>query len=229
MKKAATLIELVFAIVIIGISLMTLPSMLSVTTKTTEMVMESRGFWHGISKVLAVTSMAWDESNVVEIDSYASYGVLNTNDASFDHPAYASELNCTVAENTLRPGHYEGNSRRSCNALNASTIQNDGEGAENYDDIDDFNGLTDGIDDNLDGNDDFFVIVDVAYIPYVFTGDTKYVKQFSTSVTAGSTTDTSSIKRVNVEVQNSGGERITTYYYYATNIGTTIPYTKLNP
>jgi hypothetical protein len=126
------MIELVIAIVVMGIAMMTLPLMLTTIQKNNNFAMEQEGILAARTKIGDILSYRWDEKS--ESNVTYTVGVLDTNSSYFKR-----EVN-----STRRIGHVVGNRRRKFfnDERNASTTMglDAGENINNADDIDDFNG-----------------------------------------------------------------------------------------
>lgn len=129
MKKAASLIELVVAIVIMGIAVMTLPMMLTQTQKNNEFALQQEVLLAARTKIGDILTYKWDENSLVN-DRVAVLQVTN-GDSEFDPD-----------DETRRIGHIHAYKRRKFSfENNASTVFADG----NLSDIDDFNGESVGL------------------------------------------------------------------------------------
>ena len=129
-KSSFTLIELVFAIVIVGIVVTSLPMLLSTTAKNTNTNLQAKSFFNAYALVALMQATLWDENNTKD-DNY--YKVLTADNGD-------SELKC------IRNGVKELNNNSGANCatdynktskIGPDTGEND---VSKYDDIDDFNG-----------------------------------------------------------------------------------------
>ncbi len=131
MRKAASMIELIIAIVVMGIAVMTLPLLLSQTQNNNAYAMQQEVILAARTKLGDTLTYRWDE-NSLQNDRI---GVLVTQGDS--------DLNATV-DTIRRVGHVKGNKRRKFFAdLNSSTsVANLGSDGGDLDDIDDINNQT---------------------------------------------------------------------------------------
>lgn len=131
MRRAASMLELIVAIIVMGIAVMTLPLLLSQTQSNNAYTMQQEIILAARTKLGDTLTYRWDE-NSLQNDTI---GVLMTNGDS--------ELNVT-SDGIRRIGHVKGNKRRKFFAsLNAATPPlNLGPDGGVLNDIDDFNNPT---------------------------------------------------------------------------------------
>ena len=132
-RNGFSLIELIFAIIVIGIAFSAVPSILETSNRSVEGTMQSRGFFHGLSLMQIIRNKYWDENNANDFAGAGLYYVLQTGEAG---------LGCAANNGKSRAGHYGGINRRQCDRLDAPSPLGDfGPAADtgNYNDIDDFN------------------------------------------------------------------------------------------
>jgi len=205
-KRAFTIIELILMVVVMGIAFSTLPAILGISAKSLENIVDIRGFYHGAAKMKTAISKPWDQSNVDDYDTSGIYYALRT----VESDTSAEALYCDNDKN--RSGHYPGLNRRMCEAADASAIGNDGEAAGNYNDIDDFDADNDSLGDGYD------IDTAVQYITYQSASPVSNLQPAP---------GTSNIKLVTITV-SKGGKTLTSYKYYAANIGLPKPFVKPN-
>lgn len=203
-RRAFSFLELIFSIVIMGISFLSIPTIMVVMNRSTEATVDTKGYYHALAQMGIVMSKAWDENNVDDWDASNVVYILDTG---------------TTTCNDDRNGTYEQAHRRQCDnngtvqrtstfaASLLNTFGKDGD-LTNYNDIDDFHGAGQpGVEGNFDVN------VSVGYVGYnqpqpnIFT-----IPQAS----GGGTTD---IKQVSVRVTNEATGMDATLNYYGFNIG----------
>lgn len=175
MKKAASMIELVIAIVVMGIAVMTLPMMLEQTQKNNEFALQQEIILAARTKLGDTLTYRWDENSL----NNERIIVLQTNGDS--------ELNPST--DNRRVGHIKGNKRRKFNFDNNAT-QSAGFNEGNLDDLDDFNGDSVGLSGtqaNLDYRfTDFNMSTTVVYISDAADyNDTNLTFDFNTTTIAG--------------------------------------------
>lgn len=135
MKKGSSMLELVVAIVVMGIAMMTLPLILTQVKSNNEFSMQQEAILATRTKLGDILTYAWDEQNT--LGSGAAV-VLDTNDTGSD-----TELNKNST--SRRVGHVIADKRRKfLDTTNLATAHNalgseTGEATADYDDIDDFN------------------------------------------------------------------------------------------
>jgi len=130
MRKAASMLELIVAIVIMGMAVMTLPMMLEQTQKNNEFAFQQEVLLAAKTKLGDTLTYRWDENSL----NNERIVVLETNGDS--------ELTSSI--DNRRVGHIYGDKRRKFNLENNATATanfNDG----NIDDLDDFDGESVGL------------------------------------------------------------------------------------
>jgi Tfp pilus assembly protein PilV len=131
-KSSFTLIELVIAIIVVGITVTSIPMLLSTVSNNMSTNLKSNSFFNAYSTLSLIESMDWDENNT-KGDNY--YKVLTADNGD-------SELNCT--RNGTK--QLDNESGADCDDNKTSSIGVDsGENKDNsmtFDDIDDFDGYT---------------------------------------------------------------------------------------
>lgn len=211
MRKAASMLELVIAIVVMGIAVMTLPVLLLKTQSNNEYALQQEIILAARTKMGDTLTYRWDENSLINDKIF----VLMTDGDS--------ELNITSPGSVRRIGHVAGSKRRKfSNDLNSSTLAaNLGPDSGDLDDIDDFNGKTDTLQvssqtTSLDYHfTDFNLTTTVAYV----SDNANYSNQnlnFTFSDTNISTT--SSIKMLTLKVKGPNNLPFT-IRSYSCNIG----------
>ena len=198
MKKAFTLIELLFAMIIVALIFTTVPKIIYISNKSLENVFKEDGIFNMMSKVRDVTINAWDENNT------------NNDDILFTNRNNTLECNSST---DLRIGGFY--SSRSCpNNLYASIIKLDENNIDEADDIDDFNNTEENT-----STQKYTVFTIVKYLDDNFSYN--YNNQ-SLNFTFPSTSNDSytNIKSVKVILQdNTLDKNISSFEYYGANIG----------
>lgn len=138
MKKAFSIIEIVFLIVIIGISIPIIPVIINLSNQSIENLLKSSDIDKSYTKLMFSAKKLWDENNNNDVNISGNYYVLRTNEIT-------NNLECVVGTN-YRLGHFETINRRKCNiddtvtATLSTALGLDGtETPLNQNDIDDFN------------------------------------------------------------------------------------------
>ena len=201
--KAFTLIELIVAIIIVGITITAIPALLSSTGHLEEANLQEKSFFNAFSLLTILKMEMWDENNT-KGDNY--YKVLTSQNGD-------SELNCT------RKGVIELN-----NSSGAVCADNDkytshigldsGEDENNestFDDIDDFNNYITQVQDvNLS-------------VRVVYADDSQdYTKKVIFFNETATSKKDSNVKKIELKVVNAKtGEVISVLRYFSSNIGMT--------
>ena len=131
MRKATSMIELVIAIVVMGIAVMTLPILLLKTQSNNAYTLQQEIILAARTKMGDTLTYRWDEHSLIDGKIF----ILKTNGNS--------ELNATIgSENIRRIGNIKGDKRRRFSPdFNSSTpVANLGPDSGDLDDIDDFDG-----------------------------------------------------------------------------------------
>jgi len=138
-RYAFTMIELIFAIVIIAIAVMALPMMTQTTSKGIEENLVQEAIFASAAKLNEITSYPWDENST-----------LDKNRSSFSRVIWTSDDDCNASSHpNLRQGHIKQQTlHRKCLNEDYSLVQpsnplgmeEDDNGT--YDDIDDFNNVS---------------------------------------------------------------------------------------
>ena len=221
MRQGIAMIELIFAIVIMGIVLMSAPMLISTATQSSYATIQQEGINEAASQVNMILGYAWDESNTVESRTTV---ILQTTNGDGD-------LNETIAIGR-RAGTPMSSYRTflDSNGLkwSASTIGADGD----MDDMDDFDGSTALIEiqatsiDYIEKETNILISRDIKYIDdesdYLSPGADKKIMfspDFSTAFTG-----TSNIKKISVILTSESGvdelEKSITLHAFSCNIGT---------
>lgn len=147
MRSAMSMLELVFAIVIMGIAVMSLPLILTQVQTNNAFALQQEAILAAKTKIGDILTYEWDDKSY---DANASRSFVIT--AANGNAA----LNCSNAANR-RVGHVNADYRRKCSATGAtaSAIGTDG-----LNDIDDFSGQATVIANPLEG---------AGTLDYVFT------------------------------------------------------------
>ncbi len=209
MKNGASMIELVIAIVVMGIAVMTLPLMLTTTQNNNAFALQQETILAARTQLGDMLTYPWDEHTV---GVNHAIGVLDTDSASYKR--------FPDNNSTRRIGHIKGNRRRKfftslTYATPTALLGKDGN--ETIDDIDDFSTATPttihlvqnaGV---LDYRFDFNMTTTVRYI-----NDTASPSNFTFLDT--NITNTSNIKMITIKLQGKDINTLT-FRAYSCNIG----------
>jgi len=202
MRSALTLIELIFAMVIVGLVFTVVPKIVFVTNKSFETTSREDALYNAVAMAGIVASLPWDENNT-------EYSAILGTDST--QQAYL----CDASTGFYRVGGFKGG--RNCiegSAAKASPI-----GREDllYNDLDDYDGYS--VTTATPNGSKYLLSVKVGYLADPPPGG---LVDFS-ALPAVSTS--SNIKEVNVTVTNAAGRVkspfVISVYYESTNIGQT--------
>ncbi len=140
LRPAIAMIELIFAIVIMGIVMMSAPMLISTATQSTYVALQQEGINEAASRAQMIMGYAWDENNTA--DNYVP-PILHTasNTATTDLAMVATtgrRLGTPMA--SQRTFILSDANNSDLNASPSSTFGNSADGDINEDDIDDFIG-----------------------------------------------------------------------------------------
>ena len=212
LRPAIAMIELIFAIVVMGIVMMSAPMLVSTATQSSYVAIQQEGINEAASRVNMIMSYAWDEN-----DTNGSYvpPILNTTSATADLQEVILNAGGGIFVRTGRRVGTPLKSQRTyflsdsnTPALSASALGTDGVG-EIEDDIDDFGGTNlsqiDAGAINYVETTTIDINTTVAYtIDNVTTGT--YSQSTITYVPfTASATSTSNIKSITVTLTSSSG------------------------
>jgi hypothetical protein len=198
-RPAIAMIELIFAIVIMGIVLMSAPMLMSTATQSTTVGLQQEGINEASSKVNMILSYVWDEQDT---DDNVTPPILHvTNGNSLFEPA-------TAKDNRTRIGIPLKSSRMFFPVLDASsTLGFDSE--ENntsiHDDVDDYNGETLTTLTSIESaSTDYAESTTVKIETKVIYGDDSYTDGATYSyVPFASGTATSNVKNIEVKLTST--------------------------
>lgn len=204
-KYAFTIIELIFAIVIISIAVISLPMMMQTQTKAIEGNLIQEAIFASSAKLNEIISYPWDDN-------------CEQNNTLFSQVIWTSVNDCN-STTKLRLGHILQPLHRRCLDSNFSVIQPSSllgmETNDNniYDDIDDFNGVSTAM---LIDNSGAEIITSSqgSKLPY-------QMDIYVTYATFGAiTTDSKNIKKITITVVHTNtNTTLTKLHTYSANIG----------
>ena len=199
MRMGFSLIELIMTIVIISIAFLGIPLIIENSARTIGWLQNSKAIYHGLAKIQIVRGKYWDENSSIYVLQTTEQGLVCNNDQN-------------------RSGHYRADNRRRCISFYPTLEVNFGQNKDGIDgnDIDDFHNE---IDSDIEGI--YTIKTAVKYVDYNDSGDGNLSLESSTK-------DQTNIKEIEVKVSKRGSS-ISTYRYYATNIGISTPFIKDNP
>jgi len=205
MKKALTLIELIFTVVIIGFVFTVIPKIIQVSNKTLEFSKKEDAIFNMVSKMMNISLKKYDENNTI-----SDYILLTSNN---------NWLDCNTSTH-YRVGGFKSDNSRMCQDLFSSKIGKDSDDI-NPDDIDDYNSSDFNksiVENNLNSNKNYTLTINVNYAKEWnksnYTSDGNLTFKFSKEKQ-----NVSNIKRIEIKVLDSKGKVISTIKYYSANIG----------
>lgn len=209
-----TLIELVVAIVVMAIALMSVPLLLSQTSKSDAFSINQEAILAGATKIGNILTYPWDDKLVGQL---AVKYILDVSNGD-------NELDRSAADPNRRIGNFKANYRRKFNTNETNASLTLGRATDTnttaYNDIDDFNGVTESITNGGVGDylKDFNLTTTVNYIDdnATYSSSPTLNINLNTAATAAST----NIKLVEVQVTDTtSNEQITTLRAFSANIG----------
>jgi len=212
-RKAVAMIELIFAIVIMGIALMSAPNLISQASMGSLSAVQQEAIAACASEMGMIMTRHWDEADTNESD----FSPILVVDEDID------DLNEAIGADGNGTGRRKGTPQASSRSfltasgqrLNASVALNeDADDAGEFDDIDDFNGHTTTLSVGVIGEDtdaqtgdyiDTTLEIDsnVWYIPSPTGSYASVNKNFNTPF-AGGAGGTSNIKAISATITSSG-------------------------
>ena len=195
-RLAFTLIELVFAIVVMSIAILSLPMMNQIASKGIEANVVQEAIFAASTELNQAVTYFWDANSL-------------EGDATLSHVVWISDTDCDN-DTKLRVGHIAQKLHRRCNDDNTTrpTYASD----STLNDVDDTNKsdealfISTGDTTSASGyKKDYLIDVNI-------TKDTDFSGSDSADIKAN-------IKQIKVTIKDTSGEIITVLYSYACNIG----------
>ncbi len=211
-RAAIAMIELIFAIVIIGLTLMTAPMLISQATTSGYVAIQQESIAAAASQIGLIMTRHWDErdSNVTQGSPILTTTYTTTGNAALVTTATTTRPGMVLASSS-RPIVYTDGTL----ATASTSLSND---ANDTDDLDDFNGLSYGLEvfnnetidtatgDYIDSNITISVVIDYGNDePSTVTGAATANGYADTTITysnpfLGTPAGTSNIKLINVNL-----------------------------
>ncbi len=220
MKRVAfTLIELVFATVVVGIVILSIPLIVKQSNANTIESQNVFGYYNALTLMETIKNKPWDRNNVEDFEKSGEYYILYTGNTDIDC------YNPTGTNIWTKKGLGNANRRRMCDPDKKTASSIPASYLSDLNSIDAFNGYSNTITTDNGTNERFRLDVQVKYVNI----------DFGSGTSAGQITDSNIITDVKAIVItlskiNPGNttEEISTYTYYAANIGNDIPFSKDN-
>ncbi len=214
MRKGFTFIELVVAIVVIAIALMSVPLLLSQTSRSNAFSINQEVILATSTKIGNILSYPWDDKLVGSATVKPILDVTNGDSELGRYPNLTS---------TRRIGNFKTNYRRKfdSNITYASVVlgRTGDQNTSAYNDIDDFNGVNEEITSGGVGDyiKDFNLSTSVYYINDSATYSSSPTLNFTLSTT--SATPSTNLKMIEVKATDKNGNVVTTLRAFSSNIG----------
>ena len=205
MKKALTIIELIFTVVVLALVFTVIPRIVYVSNKAVETSATEEGIFNMMAKMSDIVFKEWDENNTKTDE------ILIVNDPP------QNVLDCDK-ETGYRIGGFKG-SRNCQNDQNTCSIIGPDANEPPYDDIDDYNGSEENTTSSGRKKKHFTLDMFASYVKE-WNVSNYYSDNFSYQFSKDEV-NKSNIKRVEVIV-SSNDKNISTIKYYGANIGHSI-------
>jgi type II secretory pathway pseudopilin PulG len=142
MKRAIALIELIFAIVVIGITLLAVPNLLATTTKASSNAITQEAISNGASHLAMILTQYWDEQSIQAYDNPILYVTSSNSMLQEAKDSFNNSLGRRIGSNDETPRRFAKD--KFGNKIYATTPTNFGlDGGETIaNDIDDYANTT---------------------------------------------------------------------------------------
>ncbi len=216
MRHGFTFIELVVAIVVIGIAMMSVPLLLSQSSRTNEFSISQEAVLAGSTKIGNILTYPWDDKLVSEVDVKH---ILDVTNGDLDLDRFPDN------NSTRRKGNFKANFRRKfdTNLTFASVVLGrvGDTNASAYNDIDDFNGVSETI--TSGGTGDYLMDLNLSTKVFYISDDANYSSSPTLNfgdLNASLVTPTTNLKMIEVKVVNrTNHQLVTTLRAFSANIG----------
>ena len=221
LRKASSMLELVIAIVVMGIAMMTLPMMLTRVQSNNEFAMQQEAVLMARTELGDILTYPWDGNST---DSSLNVGVLDTTSGDSDFNRSTDSIR--------RKGHVKADKRRKFFATPTyATLKSNFGTTGTPGDIDDFDTSTDiNLTTTHDANEtnatlgykvsDSNMSVSVKYLSDITTYDTTNgIVTFDINTSATPPTGTTNLKLIEVSLTNSLLDGSITLRAFSANIG----------
>jgi prepilin-type N-terminal cleavage/methylation domain-containing protein len=226
MKKAFSLIELVLAIVIIAISVMTIPLMLAQSSNNNSFALMQESILAARTKMGNILTYEWDANSTIAVGTDTYIRVLDVRNG--DNELDRNDTLVTILDENRRTGHVAADKRRRFHDQNLTTPAGMIFPSQNVDNanptnINDFHQQASEL---SNGRGDFDYVMDfnmTTTISYV-SDEADYSAQsvdfnFSTSGVAITDINSTNIKMIDIFVQMQGNSSPFRLRSYSCNIG----------
>lgn len=195
-RAAFTMIELIFAIVIVSIAVISLPTMIQITSKGIESNIVQEAIFAASAELMGATSYYWDERSMEDNATSRLSRVI-------DVGVPVCENNASSPRYRLRPGHIAQPYHRRCLDSTSDTVLN----TSSYD----FPNLN----NSEHAADEIFTdtVTNAAGYKSVY----KSIVSIELEDETGATNN--NIKKITTTIKNSDGDTVTSLSVYSANIG----------
>ena len=203
MRRALTMVELIFTMVIIGLVFMVIPKIIFVTNKSFETTVKEEALYNAMALMGIIVHLPWDEANT-QVDQ-----ILNVS-------AGENAYRCDSSTGFYRIGGFAGS--RNCiddsgSPMNASSTL--GREDAYFNDIDDYNGYR--IETRTPYGVKYLLEVSVSYLHDPPAGSVVDLSALAPS------SRSTNFKEIGVTVSNAPGRKknpfSSTLYYHSVNLG----------
>ncbi len=203
-KRAFTLIELIFAIVVMAIAFLAIPQLFEISSANIEEVLKDEATFQGMKTAKTIQTYYWDENSLNSDGNYTYILDVQSGDSELDRYSTVYRLGNLILAKKRK--FYEATTYAS------STLGSEATDVI-YDDIDDFNNQEENITSSLI---DMIVKTQVYYIDDRATYSSNTInKTISTTRKSRST----NIKMIDINITDSKGNVILVYRTISCNIG----------
>ncbi|BCD60876.1 MULTISPECIES: type II secretion system protein [unclassified Nitratiruptor] len=207
MRKALTLLELIFSMVIIAIAFTVFPKILQVSSKTSVHALKEEALYQAVAMMGLVKTLPWDERNTL-FDDY-----LFTDQGSSDYECSTSFGGAPI----YRKGGFVGsrNCKHHQNATSALGMEANDHNIP--DDVDDFVTLSPVTVQNFNASRQYELNISINYVDDLSLSDTN----FTTGSSGGSTNTKYITISVSPLTKSSAfaGKTLAQVWYFSENIG----------
>jgi len=219
------MVELIVSIVVIGIAFMSIPLIMTETTRSIETSIQQESVMAGLTQMVNIMSYKWDEQEANESINGGYGKVLDT--------FSIASLQCqNYSGSRRRIGHFRGEDRRRCyNVLRPATaVANLGSDGGDMDDIDDIDGsdknMLAGMDNNSsDYKKSYTTNIDVLYVNDAIAATGFAVTEINGSIYVTPAAVPTNIKMIETKVVSENAENVV-LRAFAANIGEIKYYSK---
>lgn len=206
--KAFTLLEVVFAVVILGIVVTGMPALLMTDSNSAEESLKQESFSNAFAAISLVNTEYWDE-NSTKGDNYYKALAVSSGDTELD--CSSSSTNKRIGKTELDNGDGRicatDTSTYKASAIGIDADENSSD-SSTFDDVDDFN------DFNITNLSKYEINISVSYLD----DDANYSDN-NITFNLKKSSDEKNIKLIQVNVYDKSGHIVSRLEYFTSNIG----------